>query len=187
MKKQHRTIGNLAVTETQSPAMRLLLAETALGWLAVLSDGKQIHKLKMGYAESADLLRDCQKWQAPVVQPNPAERRWVSVLKKYATGHTVDLQDLPLVMPHGTDFQDSVRRACRQIPAGKVLTYGQVAQKAGYPQAARAVGSVMSRNELPLLIPCHRVVGTQGLGGFSAPSGLTLKRQLLALEKSAIH
>ena len=72
--------------------------------------------------------------------------------------------------------------ACRAIPRGETLTYGQLAAKAGYPGAARAVGQVMARNCLPLLIPCHRVVGSNGLHGFSAPGGLATKQRLLEIE-----
>jgi len=62
-------------------------------------------------------------------------------------------------------------------------TYGELADLAGYPGAARAVGSVMSSNRYPIIIPCHRVVGSAGsLGGFSAPQGISLKERMLTLE-----
>jgi methylated-DNA-[protein]-cysteine S-methyltransferase len=64
-----------------------------------------------------------------------------------------------------------------------MLTYGQLARRVGSPAAARAVGSTMARNRLPLVIPCHRVVGSGGqLRGFSAPGGVAVKQRLLQME-----
>ena len=86
---------------------------------------------------------------------------------------------LPLAF-QGTTFQEAVWTALRGVPAGEVVTYGELARRAGYPRAARAVGSAMRANPLPLLIPCHRVVASDGIGGYGG--GLELKRALLAAE-----
>lgn len=89
---------------------------------------------------------------------------------------------LPLYyFPIGTSFVQAVWRALQKVPCGKVTTYGEIARTIGYPKAARAVGQACGANPLPLLIPCHRVVATNGkLGGFSA--GLAWKRLLLQVE-----
>jgi methylated-DNA-[protein]-cysteine S-methyltransferase len=80
-------------------------------------------------------------------------------------------------------FAVAVVQAARRIPVGETRSYGQLAMAAGRPRAARAVGRVMARNRTPLLIPCHRVVGSGGkLGGFSAIDGLRMKERLLQLE-----
>jgi methylated-DNA-[protein]-cysteine S-methyltransferase len=79
-------------------------------------------------------------------------------------------------------FHAKVLRACRRIPYGRTVTYGQLAAQVGRPRGARAVGQAMARNPVPLLVPCHRVVGGSGLGGYGG--GLDLKRRLLALEGS---
>ena len=81
-----------------------------------------------------------------------------------------------------TPFEKKVYRALRRVPSGKVLSYGELAKRAGYPGAARAVGSAMKKNRLPVVIPCHRVVPSSGgLGGYSA--GKKWKRWLLDHEK----
>ena len=81
-----------------------------------------------------------------------------------------------------TEFKKKVYRALRRVPAGKVLSYGELAKRAGYPGAARAVGSAMKKNRLPIVIPCHRVVPSSGgLGEYSA--GKKWKRWLLEHEK----
>ena len=87
--------------------------------------------------------------------------------------------DFPLD-PQGTPFQKKVWQRLLAIPPGCVETYGAVARSIG--SSPRAVGQGVGRNPIPILIPCHRVVAAQGLGGFSAPGGTTTKKQLLRLE-----
>ena len=87
----------------------------------------------------------------------------------------------PLDLRVGTDFQRLIWKALQQIPAGRTVSYGELAQTAGRPQAARAVGGACGANPIPVLIPCHRVLAAGGgLGGFTA--GLDWKRRLLARE-----
>ncbi|MBI4366850.1 MAG: MGMT family protein [Deltaproteobacteria bacterium] len=93
------------------------------------------------------------------------------------------LSAIPLDLGRVATFHAAAYRAARDIPAGRTLTYGELATRAGSPGAARAVGQALARNPVPLLIPCHRVIAASGrLGGFTAPGGLGLKRHLLALE-----
>jgi methylated-DNA-[protein]-cysteine S-methyltransferase len=81
-------------------------------------------------------------------------------------------------------FDQVVLKLCMKIPSGKTMTYGQLAERAGSPLAARAVGGCMGRNRWPLLIPCHRVVGSSGkLTGYSGRGGTDTKRWLLEHER----
>jgi methylated-DNA-[protein]-cysteine S-methyltransferase len=85
-------------------------------------------------------------------------------------------------------FERAIYEATRRIPYGETVSYGWIAWKVGNPQAARAVGRAMARNPVPLLIPCHRVLGSNGkLCGFTSEGGLRLKQKLLDLEKRARH
>jgi methylated-DNA-[protein]-cysteine S-methyltransferase len=85
------------------------------------------------------------------------------------------------IAPVGTDFQLRVWRALCEIPFGAVRNYGDVARAIGQPKASRAVGQANGRNPLPIIIPCHRVLASDGtIGGYSA--GLDIKHRLLALE-----
>jgi methylated-DNA-[protein]-cysteine S-methyltransferase len=80
-------------------------------------------------------------------------------------------------------FTAAVLRACRKVRPGRTITYAQLAKKVGRPQAIRAVGGALARNPLPLIIPCHRVIRSDGqLGGYSAPGGTSLKRKMLEFE-----
>ncbi len=87
--------------------------------------------------------------------------------------------DLPLA-PNGTDFQQQVYRVMQDIPFGEVLTYGEVAKKLGVP--AQPIGQACGSNPIPVIIPCHRIVGTGNLGGFSGLGGVEMKVQLLRHE-----
>ena len=91
--------------------------------------------------------------------------------------------DVPLA-PEGTEFQLNVWRALRGIPYGETWSYGQLARRIGKPDAARAVGAANGRNPLPIIVPCHRVIGADGsLTGFGG--GLKIKQKLLELESGA--
>lgn len=81
-----------------------------------------------------------------------------------------------------SSFQQKVYRAILKIPAGKVLTYGQVAKLIGKPKAARAVGTALAKNQDAPFIPCHRVIGVNSMGGYSAPGGLKTKLKILKQE-----
>jgi methylated-DNA-[protein]-cysteine S-methyltransferase len=89
--------------------------------------------------------------------------------------------DVPVEID-ASPFYRRVYDVVRSIPSGETLTYGEVARAAGRPGAARAVGNAMKRNPVCLFIPCHRVLGSGGLGGYSGAGGLTTKRRLLELE-----
>lgn len=113
-------------------------------------------------------------------------------LQSYADGESVagkllgDFSDVPLDLSSRTDFQRRVLLACQRITPGETISYGELALRAGSPRAARAVGSVMSGNRLPLIVPCHRVVGSSGkLHGYSSPSGMKMKQRLLQMERDS--
>ena len=99
------------------------------------------------------------------------------------TGQAEEFADIELHLPPQTPFQKSVHARTRKILYGRALTYGELAQKSGYPRAARAVGSVMSSNRFPIVVPCHRVVPSGGkIGQYTNPRGSELKEKLLAME-----
>lgn len=94
--------------------------------------------------------------------------------------------DLPIDWQGMTPFAISVRKVCLQVPYGETITYSQLAELAGFPGRARAAGCVNARNPLPLVIPCHRIIGKDGgLHGYAGPQGIETKRWLLELEAKA--
>jgi len=104
----------------------------------------------------------------------------VKQVQAYAAGQPVCFT-IPLDLRAGTAFQQAVWRMLQTIPYGETRSYAWVARQIGKPKATRAVGAACGANPVPIVVPCHRVVASDGsLGGFSG--GLALKRRLLALE-----
>lgn len=114
------------------------------------------------------------------IPSHPLLRQAVSELDEYFRGSRQGFT-LPLA-PQGTPFQHSVWEALQKIPYGSTCSYGEIAAAIGNPKASRAVGMANNRNPLPIVIPCHRVIGADGrLVGYGG--GLDIKRKLLALEQ----
>ncbi|HSC35545.1 MAG TPA: methylated-DNA--[protein]-cysteine S-methyltransferase, partial [Thermodesulfobacteriota bacterium] len=86
----------------------------------------------------------------------------------------------PIDVSEGTPFQKSVWKKLLDIPYGETATYGDVAERVGKPGAARAVGNAVGANPIPIVIPCHRVLASNGLGGYSG--GIDIKKDLLRIE-----
>ena len=102
-------------------------------------------------------------------------------LKSYFDGEKVDFSDVPVDMSYLTDFGQKVMDQLRTVSYGCIISYSELAEMAGSPRAARAVGNVMASNRTPVVIPCHRVVAAKGkIGGFGL--GIECKRILLKLE-----
>lgn len=102
-----------------------------------------------------------------------------SVVHRYLAGE-IDLLTTVAVRQEGSLFRQRVWESMREIPAGQVATYGELALDAGSPGAARAAGTACGSNHIALFVPCHRVVGSTGIGGYQF--GLELKSHLLEFE-----
>lgn len=106
-------------------------------------------------------------------------------VKAHLRGNPQDFSDAPLHLNGVAEFRRSVYKAAQKIPSGKVMTYAELAKTIGRPRAARAVGTALAKNPIPLIIPCHRIISSSGkLGGFSASGGLGMKAAILACEKA---
>lgn len=156
---------------------------TELGWMAILGSAGKLQALTFGHpSEDAAIdalsgrclasAKHC-RWNEPLIR----------CLQAYAQGEKQTFEDIILDWRPYTAFQRAVMEACQQIPWGTVLSYGELARRAGHPGAARAVGQCMASNPVPLVVPCHRVLGANGrLCGYSAAGGLKTKKRLLELE-----
>jgi methylated-DNA-[protein]-cysteine S-methyltransferase len=123
--------------------------------------------------------------------PSPARRlenggagrgHWlIDRFRAYFAGERDDFADVEVDADEGTPFEAALLEAARRIPYGEVVTYGELAALAGRPRAPRAAGTFCARNRFGLVVPCHRVVGSDGLGGYGS-LGLAYKRRLLELE-----
>ena len=159
----------LVYKEMNSPVGRLKLIANARALVAVLWERERPHRVKL---------------DTPVPAPKhpvlcEAERQ----LNEYFAGRRTDF-DLPLE-PNGSEFQKKVWQALRKIPFGQTRTYRELAEAIGAATAFRAVGRANGKNPLSIVVPCHRVIGSNGsLTGFAG--GLHAKATLLALESSAV-
>ena len=149
--------------------MDFCLFDTPVGQMALAGEGDAISRL---YLPVLPLPRLASR-ETPLLARGREE------LLEYLAGARRDF-DLPLA-PQGTPFQQRVWAALREIPYGQTRSYRELALAAGSPRGYRAVGMANHRNPIPILIPCHRVVGADGsLTGYAG--GLELKRKLLELE-----
>ena len=161
---------------------------TNLGWFAILGVEQRLAAVFVGHASDADVRQAVARYSTETGREATAvDRDWHPELRRrleqYTLGARVDFDDIEVELPELSDFQRQVIRATRRIRYGKTLSYGELAEKAGFPRAARAVGTVMSSNRFPIVIPCHRVVAAGGkTGGYTSPQGVSLKLRLLGLE-----
>ena len=152
---------NLLYTTVSSSIGELLLAGDSTG-------------LRHIYFENGDFSPP-PDWQAVAALPYPVADQ----LDSYFAGHLRSF-DLPL-NPQGTAFQRKVWAALAEIPYGETISYLELARRIGNPNSVRAVGLANGKNPLPIVVPCHRVVGSNGaLVGYAG--GLPIKKALLALE-----
>lgn len=136
---------------------------------------------------SADDLKQNQRICR--LQPAPSQMQRIHIkategwLEAYFSGQDQKSPDLDISA--GTEFQQKVWRALHSTLKGETITYGELAKQAGHPNASRAVGSAMATNPICLIIPCHRVVQSDGgLGNYSGHGGPVTKRYLLDFEAS---
>jgi methylated-DNA-[protein]-cysteine S-methyltransferase len=153
-----------------------------LGWMGVVGNENGVQQIYLPSLKKEDLRKriladfpDCQKRADFLAQAKKE-------LTEYFSGRRGHF-DFALELSGATPFQKRVYTVMRTIPFGEVRTYRWLAQRLGNPKALRAVGGANAKNRWPIVIPCHRVIGSDGrLTGFSAPGGLALKANLLKLE-----
>ena len=150
--------------------------DTPLGRIAISASDEALVELSFLTGNSKRL--DFETSELAVAQVTKAAD-W---LRDYFAGNKSDYQG-PLDLS-GTDFQKAVWREISSIKHGQTLSYGQIANRIGKPKASRAVGAAVGANPIPLIVPCHRVMGASGkITGYSGGDGIPTKRKLLALEK----
>lgn len=145
--------------------------QTEIGRIYIAENGTAITQL---YFNECPLLDNFEKKETELI------KKAYNQLNEYFLGKRKEF-DLPL-LPEGTNFQKTVWRTLKKIPFGETRSYGEIAKNIGNPKAARAVGMANNKNPLPIIIPCHRVIGANGkLVGYAG--GLKIKEYLLKIEK----
>ncbi len=162
-----------ASPESKPLSLNYLLLDSPIGTLRLWSNGRQLVQIEFGNRKAVP--------ERARQQDDAVLQRCGEQLEEYFAG-TRRRFDLPLA-PQGTAFQQSVWRALDEIPWGQWRSYADIARAISRPRAVRAVGAANGRNPLPIVVPCHRVVGSDGsLTGYAG--GLEMKRYLLELEGS---
>lgn len=165
--------------------MQYNLVKTNWGFFGYVVNENQLLSTYLPDTKNKILQRINKHW------PNTTERK--NLLPRFER-HVIDFFNgervqfnVAININHKTPFQQIVLEQCRNIPYGKTASYADLARASGKPGAARAVGTTMAGNPLPLVIPCHRVVRTDGsLGGFSSPRGTLLKEKLIQMEHETL-
>ena len=170
---------------TQPETLTLDRVATPVGEVLLVTDGEGAVRA-LDFADYEDRMTRLLARHAPGASltagraPEPVR----AAVERYFAGDVHALDGLP-VTTGGTDFQRSVWKALRAIPAGETRTYGQLAAAIGSPKAVRAVGLANGRNPVGLIVPCHRVIGANGtLTGYAG--GLARKRWLLQHEGASV-
>jgi len=154
--------------------MNYSYVETPIGTLLIAGNEQAI--LRIEFAKNGKAQKPDAGWvesaRGPVAEA-------IRQLREYFAGRRNEF-DLPLA-PEGTEFQRTVWQRLQEIPYGETISYGELAKRVGNPKASRAVGAANGQNPIPIVIPCHRVIGANGkLTGFGG--GLPTKEALLGLE-----
>jgi methylated-DNA-[protein]-cysteine S-methyltransferase len=162
--------------------LTFILFDTCLGWMGMVGSSSGLRKVILPQKFKEAVLCQVMDYgcaaeeQSPTLFGDLPHR-----LRRYLEGETVDFPD-KMDLFEATRFQQDVWRIVRTIPYGETRSYGWVANKLGSPKAARGVGQALARNPLPIVIPCHRVISSNGnLGGFGG--GVEIKKFLLRLEQ----
>lgn len=159
--------------------MRFSCFKTQYGRVTVVSSSKGLMRVILPVDDKKEILNTIGVL-AERREEDLSEVR--KALINYFNGEKTDF-DFPLDLSVYTSFQRDVWNAARSIPYGQLRNYGWLANQIGRPQAARAVGQALGANPLPIIIPCHRIIRSDGsLGGFSG--GLHWKKKLINLEKA---
>jgi methylated-DNA-[protein]-cysteine S-methyltransferase len=163
-----------------------VIIETAMGWVGIAGNKKGLIRLILPERSSENVWQQLNIYfssQEILVRKDKQFASLTKLIRDYFQGKPVEFSQEKINLSNYTPFQRRVLLTARGIPYGETRTYRWLAEQSGFPRAYRAVGGVMKINLLPLIIPCHRIIGSKGqLTGFSAWGGVELKRGMLALE-----
>ena len=159
---------------------RYVVIATGFGWVGAVGSKEGLVFLTLPKLSHRTVLSEIKEFLGDSIEDPSAFGDLPSRIKRYFEGKRVTFTD-KLDLSGTTVFQQAVWNATRTIPYGETRSYAWVSSQAESPSASRAVGGALARNRFPIIVPCHRVIASDGsLGGFSG--GLALKKRLLELE-----
>jgi methylated-DNA-[protein]-cysteine S-methyltransferase len=160
---------------------------TSIGDIGIVWSNDQVLAIELPAKNTQETEKKLLK-KYPHALKNKDSLSWVEKIISRITNHLDgsldDFKDVPIALGCVSKFRKEVYEQNLKIPAGKTISYKALAEKIKNPKAARAVGNALSQNPCPILIPCHRVIGSDDkLHGFTAHDGISLKKRLLEMEK----
>lgn len=192
------------MTVTKQNTAKAFLFDTAWGWCAAWASQSGVSRFQLPVHElrrARELMRESHDAPAEIAEfgrdATPEEiaaatgcrtaGKVVEQVRGYFDGKRRSF-DLPIDWSRGTEFQREAWSTLSKVPFGETVCYGELAGRMGRPRAARAMGRAMATNPVPLIVPCHRVVGADGsMCGFSADGGVPIKQKLLRFEKDGLR
>ena len=164
------------------------LFSTSLGACAIAWDRASIIATSLPDAtEGVTLRRVTERTGATKAVPPPWVLAVVERIEALLNGERVDLSEVPCTFGDAEPLYREIYAITRRIPPGTTTTYGAIAAELGDTNLARSVGQAMGRNPIPIIVPCHRVIGADGkLVGFSADGGVSMKLRMLEIERARI-
>lgn len=172
--------------------LRLVVFNTDIGWCGVMHRGKVLQQVRTGFPSMLDVALAFKEHSVGPDDPNTWEKKLISRITGSLSRNAAQsptkkknsfcFDDIQVDDEGLTQFQKKVVDAVRSLGFGETASYGELAERVGHPGAARAVGTVMRKNRFPIIVPCHRVLSSNGLGGFTSPRGVSTKREMLRNE-----
>lgn len=160
------------------------ILRTQAGYVGLVASERGLRRLYLPESTSPAALRQIRAYAPDASQDSTLLPKLAADLLRYFSGESVEF-DVRIDHNGHAGFQVDVWRACREIGYGQTCSYGELAEMMGRPGGGRAVGVAMSHNPVPIVVPCHRVVRSDGsLGGYSGPGGVAFKRRLLDMESA---
>jgi len=175
--------GNNGAEEVAVTSFYYDIFHTPMGWMGVLASLRGVRRCTLRFTPDQAMAE-----LGPEVERAQHDEGFLAAAREkllaYLGGEGVSLDDVPLDMEGASAFFKAAWEACRRIPVGETRSYAWLAWEAGRPRAFRAAGQAMARNRFSLLVPCHRVIASDGgLHGYGG--GLDLKARLLEMERAA--
>ena len=167
-------------------SIRYRIIDTQQGLMAMVTTDVGLRRVYLPCGRRSEIKRAVAEDFPDAIEDERLLGKLTGDLRRFFDGEPVEF-DVRLDWSGAAPFDVDVWRTCREIRYGETASYRDLAERLGRPGAARAVGTSMSRNPFAIVVPCHRVVKSDGsLGGYSGPGGVAFKRRLLEMEEAAL-
>jgi methylated-DNA-[protein]-cysteine S-methyltransferase len=176
---------NEAMSRRRTDDIRFAAIDTSLGKVAVAWGDDGVRRIEIAERNRTGCVAKLERALGEIreAKPTPEIARLLRSIERHLQGEPARFESTSIDWRGLSPFRVAVYRALRGVAPGETVSYGELAKRVGVPGAARAIGRAMATNPFPLLVPCHRVLASDGsTGGFSAPGGNTTKAKLLSIE-----